>query len=266
MKQGGLWLVVACAMLIALPVQAQTEGDRGAHQLIERYQQDLAWERLQEFLQNTDAMLPSRPVHMLPTSADTVRAWIASHAKNPPEEAESERDRFVLEDWRLIRRFERNWFKQEHGEGPWSYLGYTRSHGLVPLDTTRTRELRAKLQSYFGDPSATVVETGAESASNGPPQFEYAFIVNDSIPVRIRDFNGPEDRGLIMMVDQQWRDQLPELREQLLGPILEVEPETYVDYYYSATEGLWYRTGYDGARYFVERIRRPNLGRGRPTL
>ena len=44
-----------------------------------------------------------------------------------------------------------------------------------------------------------------------------------------------------------------------------IEPAPYVDYYYNYTTDKWYSTGYNGAEYFLNQIRRPNLTLGRPV-
>lgn len=265
-----LWLVLAGLVLWMIPTSAtaQTEGDRGAHALIEQYQQAIAQERVRRFLRETKDGFPGRPARLLPTAADTLGPWLAARTPGVTYEEEAEGPApLVVEAVRHIRHFEYSWFEQAYGNSSWSYLGYMGSQGLAQLDTTQTPHLRARLQAHFGDPTVTMAELGRQRASGEPsPQFVYALVVNDSMAVQIRDVNGPEDRGLILMAESRWRDRLPELREALLEPLLEVEPAPYVDYYFDREFNHWQHTGYDGSAYFIERIRPPNLRRGRPQL
>ena len=166
----------------------------------------------------------------------------------------------------FVRKLQRLWFRRTFGGTKWSYLG---SHGLTPLDTTRTRELRARLQAAFGQPTQTLAEQNPRRTmtSESPVQFEYWFVLNDSIPLVVTDTNGPYERGLIVSTDSRYRELLPAMREAFLGAIMEVERLVpYVDYYYDREERAWYRTGFDGRTYFHQPIRRPNLARGRPWI
>lgn len=265
----GIVLVLACVLWSSpTPATAQTEGDRGAHTLIEKYQQAIVQERMRRFIEETKDGFPGRSVRLLPTAADTLRPWLA--ARTPGVTYAEEPDGplpLVVEDVRTVRRFAYGWFEQVYGNSSWAYLGYMGSPGRARLDTTLTPRLRARLQAQFGDPTLTMAELGRQRPSGGSsPQFVYALIVNDSMAVQIRDVNGPEDRGLILMTESRWRDRLPELRAALLEPLLEIDPAPYVDYYYNREFNHWQRTGYDGSAYFIDRIRPPNLRRGRPQL
>jgi len=263
----GILVAGLMAAVLVQPLHAQTEGDRGAHTLIERYKQAIAHERMQRFLEETRDGFPGQPPRALPTAADTLQAWLAARTPGVSIDDGEKREALVVEDVRLIRRFEYDWFQQAHGQGTWSYLGYTSGPSYATLDTTQTNRLRAKLQAHFGDPSATMVELGRQRSNGEPsPQFVYSFVVNDSMAVQVTDVNGPEDRGLILMVQQEWRSRLPELRAALLEPMLDERPAPYVDYYYNREFNHWERTGYNGSTYFTERIRPPNLRRGRPQL
>lgn len=171
--------------------------------------------------------------------------------------------RFPIDDVRTVHRLERGWFKEKHGGTDWSFLGA--STHLTFFDTTYTRDLRARLQAEFGDPTQTLADL-ADSSRIGEAQFEYWFVVNDSIPVRVSDANGPRDRGLIVATESRLRDQLPALREALLRPLRQPERAPYVDYYYDTTDDgtrRWYRAGFDGQSFFLDRIPRSDIVTGR---
>ncbi|MFP4227934.1 MAG: hypothetical protein ACLFTE_03805 [Salinivenus sp.] len=169
----------------------------------------------------------------------------------------------AIEETRVVSRLEREWFTAKFESTEWSFLGANSS--LTVFDTTYTRELRARLQAQFGDPTQTLADL-PDTSRSGEAQFEYWFVVNDSIPVRVSDPNGPHDRGLIVATERRLRDRLPELRAALLRPLRQPEREPYVDYYYETTDDSptrWYRTGFDGQSYFMDRIQRSDILTGR---
>ena len=173
---------------------------------------------------------------------------------------------YEVENWQFIDRLERTEFRRTFHDTQWAYLG---SYGLTPLDTTLTRELRARLQAQFGAPTQTLAEQSVRHtvAMDSPVQFEYWFVLNDTVPLVVTDAGGPRDRGLIVATDAQNRDLLPSIRASFLNAIMEPgRLAPYVDYYYSREERTWYRTGYDGQTYFQERTGRPNLIQGRPRM
>jgi hypothetical protein len=195
-----------------------------------------------------------RPVDMLLRPLDTSRT-------EPPD---ARRPRFRITTARVLSELERTWFRSTYGDTRWSFLGA--GPRLTFFDTTRTPDLRARLEAQFGSPTKTLAETHPDSVEKSQPQFEYWFVVNDSIPVRVTDANGPRDRGLIVAAPRRLRHRLRALRAALLRPLRESRRVPYVDYYHD-TNRRWYRTGYDGRSFFLERIPRHTIVPGRrPTL
>jgi hypothetical protein len=242
-------------------------------------------------VQDLARALPMVPAARLITRggvADTLDGTSAPDTTQAPPAPET--PAFAVEKARALIRLEREWFRDRFADTRWSFLG---SGAWTVLDTTHTRVLRARLQAQFGDPTQTLADVwrnarGAASGSrqNGPgsnagdsnadapalrdatAQFEYWFVVNDSIPVIVTDTRGPYDRGLIVSSDQRYRDRLPALRRAVLAPIAQSDSTApYVDYYRDAQTRRWYRTGYDGRTYFLRRTypyrvtpgRRPRL-------
>ena len=92
-------------------------------------------------------------------------------------------------------------------------------------------------------------------------------MVNDSIPVRVSDVNGPGERGVIVAADRRYRADLVALRTALFRPLRREERAPYVDYYYQPEPRRWYRVGFDGRTFFRERISRFDIVPGqRPEL
>ena len=132
-----------------------------------------------------------------------------------------------------------------------------------PIDTTRTTALRGRLQAVFGDPTRNadalrqVGYAGSETV-----QFEYWFVVNDSIPVLVMDIDGPFGRGLLLAGDEADAAVLPHLKADLAVRLADaVGPDPWVDYYRSFERNQWYRTGYNGATLFTVEIRPPAWSR-----
>lgn len=269
----GRWICVLVVCLfvgdIGVPLaqaQERPDGRRDSLDLISRYR--MARYRL--LTQKIVAQMPMRtlPPESLPTPVDSLFAPSDS-VKRSVAAAEREEDAsFPVEDVRRIRRLERSWFREQYGDTEWSFLGS--GSRMTVLDTTRTRELRARLQAHFGNPTFTPAEVDLDEWARRPDstrdnlgQFAYWFVVNDSIPVRVTDVNGPGERGLIVSTDRRYRDRLRALRSALLQPLRREKRAPYVDYYHEDTTRRWYRVGFDGTSFFREQISRLDIVRGR---
>lgn len=246
---------------------AQVRPD-SSKELVERYRTARIQALARNFLEK--GTISVLPVRRIPVDIDSVLA---------PRRSEGERGKrsdtsqsFALEDVRPVRHLERAWFQEQYGDRGWSYMGSTRR--LTFVDTAHTRDLRARLQAQFGAPTRTPAELDLDewrrqpdSVRESPAQFEYWFVVNDSIPVRVMDVSGPLDRGVIVSTSSRYRDRLDSLRAALLGPLEHEDRAPYVDYFYEEGTRRWYRTGFDGYEFFRERIsmfdivpgRRPRL-------
>jgi len=210
--------------------------------------------------------LRPRPPEPIPTAVDSLFGGTAT--PGPAPDTAATEPSFLVDDVRSVHHMERSWFRKHHGDTEWSFLGT--GPRLTFLDTTYTRDLRARLQARFGAPTYTPAEVDLaarrrvpDSSREALPQFAYWFVVNDSIPVRVTDVNGPTGRGLIVSTERKHRDRLLPLRSALLGDLRRAERTPYVDYYYSDATRRWYRVGFDGRSFFRERISRFDIVRGR---
>lgn len=263
--KGWSWLLG----LLLVGAAAAQESD--LTRLLHRVQQQraLVWAYRTVWLQQQAAewaaMLPLRPPQPLPLALyerypalGRLRAQeIASATPKAP---------FVLEHWRVVRRAQLPWFQRRFGQDGWAYLG---SNSWTPLDTMRTLELRARLQAHFGDPTRTLVEMDRyqQRPRDEYIQFEYWLVLNDSIPFRIMDVNGPFERGVVVASAPRYREQLWQIRQALLGRLIaEPRQAPFVDYYYQRETNTWYLTGFDGQQFFLEPIRRPFRILSRPRL
>ncbi|MCS3655357.1 hypothetical protein [Salinibacter ruber] len=235
------------------PAAAQTTG--GDASLIERYQNERYRALARRHLRQKGTW-PAHPPVQLPTPTDSLHL-VRPSAPSPTAQLPS----FPLDDVRPVRHLEREWFRSRFADAEWAFLGGTADYTF--LDTTRTPALRARLQAKFGDPTQTLADAPIEDSLAGRPQFEYWFVVNDSIPVQVMDGRGPQGRGLIVAADRAYRHRLRGLRDTLLAPLQDAGPAPHVDYYYDERRRRWYRTGYDGRSFFLTPISRGAIVPGR---
>ncbi len=217
------------------------------------------------FVAREGAMVLPAPLDHIAVPSDTFGAWVLAQmpqaaSKVPPLEPWAGQ----VHSWQLIGSKERLKHQALFSNANMAYVG---NDYLTPIDTTVTPRIRSRMQSAFGAPTKTVVESAVAGQHGESMQFEYWFIVNDSIPVIVMDANGPHDHGVVLASDHQYREQLYVLRQSLLGRVVREAPyEPFVDYFFDQVVDRWYRTGYDGEAFFAEPIPRPDLAHGRPKL
>lgn len=254
-----LWILIASVAMWAGLADAAT-----AQSLVERY-------RAARFRVQADEIVAGFRAKPQPTAhvdfpTDTLRDWVVQIfpaeeviPPPPPEPAIS------IRRSNLVPKLGRSWFQSKFDSVKWAFVG---SNSWTSLDTTFTRDLRARLEAEFGSPTQTIADH--DYVDRGQPkeyiQFEYWFVVNDTIPLKVMDVNGPFERGLVVATAREYHDVLPDLKEIFLGPLTESDRAPYVDYYYLPEQRMWFLTGYDGEKYFLERIPRPDLKLGRPLL
>lgn len=258
-------LVPLC--LIALMMAPSVHPAYG-QTLVERYKRALLQAQAERIFEQYGMRADPLPAAHVPSDADTVRLWIAQFNPEilPDVEPVVIEPRFEVKNWRLMRKLERPWFEKQFEETMWAYVG---SNLLTPLDTMWTRELRARLEARFGAPTQTLTEIDFRENLRKEEyiQFEYWFILNDTIPLVVMDVNGPFERGLVVVSDQRFRKELIDIKYAFLNEIVKSDERApYVDYYYHVERGAWYRTGYDGRAYFLTQIGRPDLHLGRPLM
>ena len=259
-------LAFLLAAVLAPDARAQQERSEDANlgRLYRRARIDALAER---FARRRLAPMP--PVRLRTPRLDSLRAWVApATTREHPEKSPAPPVPRIRER-RAVLPLGRPVFKRRFAGVDWAYLGRTTGRRTV-LDTMKTRRLRARLQGHYGDPTRTVVD--ADTLEGRPAseyvQFEYWFVANDSIPLKVVDPGGPFDRGLVFSAPARYRERLAELREDFFAPLIAARLRApYVDYYYDTASGTWYRTGFDGRRFFTEPVDRSDVVPGRrPAL
>lgn len=249
-------------------VQAQQENARAVsrHTFVNVYRQARLQTQLDEILKEIGrSARPMPPEHVPSAGGDSIQAWIIAHLPDSLQPVPNVPS-FVVENQKLVSKENRLLWTRHFRKTTWAYLGGTTFN---VLDTLRTRDIRARMQAQFGDPTRTLAEIRGRASLvlDEYIQFEYWFVLNDTIPVIVMDTNGPFDRGVVVAIDERFRDHLPLIRSALLEEVLKSPlRRPYIDYYYSKPRRRWYTTGYDGVRFFLHAITEPNLAQGRPQL
>ena len=157
-------------------------------------------------------------------------------------------DPFQRPEFEKVETADRSAFQSRFRDVNWSGEGF---RGNVVLDQIPTSEIRARLEEAFGAPTQKVDHL--VNRSNFRPghyiQFEYWFIINDSMPLMILDVDGPFGNGLVYGGASSYIDLMPEVKRTLNEILMGVdELGEYEDYYYDLDEQQWYRVEYkDGA-------------------
>lgn len=259
-------LMLAAILLGWCMAGAARAQDMTSSELLKRYMQARsAW------LASRDApggarRLPVLPPERIDIEGDTLRAWLEAleHTRLIailPDPVET----FSVQSWEKISHLRRTAFQAAFDSTAWAFTG---SNSRSPVDTMRTTDLRSRLQTVFGAPTVTLVESGDPEALRREQviEFEYWFLLNDGVRVVVLDVNGPWDRGLVLAADQRYRSELPAIKAQLLEQLLPAaDRSVYADYYYNVDQRAWYLTGFDGASFFDRRILRPDMSLGRPA-
>ena len=262
-----LWIAGGLLMLaVVSPVYGQGLPHVSRYDVGNFYREARMQMQFNEMLSTINARVALRPPEHVPSPSDTIAAWIASLDPYyvPPKKVRKLPKR--VETWQLVKRIERHQYAKQFEEVQWAYMG---NNYITPIDTTHTQIIRAYMQARFGSPTRTLVELDFSGNLRREEyiQFEYWFILNDSIPMIVMDANGPFDRGVVVACDHRYRSILYNLRQSFLGTLMsKQQPAPYVDYYYNYPARRWYRTGFDGQQFFKDPIGQPNLARGRPQL
>lgn len=262
----GCRLAVLLAVLLALgavPVHAQSS----ALDVVDALRQQRRDARVAEVTAEVGPRVEPRPLALVgetdPHTAALleVREREAARLDSLRRADEARADRAIREArlavarWRKVEPGEQGSFLEQYREAFWQAI----PAGRAPtLDTTATPELRGRLQAAFGDPTRNA-DAQRRYGYGGSEfvQFEYWFVVNDSIPILALDVDGPFGRGLVLAGDAAQAHFLPALRTQLSQRLAAVRSDPYVDYYRNYDRQAWYRTGYNGAELFTVPVRPP---------
>ena len=149
-----------------------------------------------------------------------------------------------------------DWFDQRFSFVNWTGQGLNQQ---TPIDPMQTTEIRSLLQAEFGEPTLKIEDMLKNSnfRLGQAIQFEYRFVVNDSIPLIILDVFGPFGRGLSYSGASRYIDLMPQIKRTLAQKLTSRDPAEFKDYYYSADKEKWYEVTYTNGKYSYEAIDEP---------
>ena len=147
-------------------------------------------------------------------------------------------------------------FQKRFDDIKWTGQGFN----FNSLDRMPAIEIRARLESVFGEPTKTIeniVEDGKLRAGQAI-QFEYWFIIDGEIPMMVLDLDGPFADGLVYVGASRYIDLMPQVKRTLTRLVTEVQPKEYIDYFYSPERNQWFKVSYANGIYKKEEIELPS--------
>lgn len=156
-----------------------------------------------------------------------------------------------------VNNNERDAFQRRFGNIPMTGEGF---QGHTVMDNLPTSEIRARLQRAFGDPTMRLDDfIGRTDVRPGHSvQFEYWFIVNDSIPMIVLDIDGPFTIGLVYAGGINYVDMMPEIKRTLSRKLMNISQlGEFQDVFFSPERNEWYNVEYRAGAYKTEKITRP---------
>ncbi|HLR25574.1 MAG TPA: hypothetical protein VK112_06875 [Fodinibius sp.] len=162
-------------------------------------------------------------------------------------------------DIKKINADRKSWFRSNLDDIKWSG---DHNSGRVELDWRQTNEIRARLQSVYGNPTVTVEDNIRILGLNVNTaiEFEYWFLVNDTIPLMVMDIGGPFFQGVIYALDNNHIELMDKIKCTLSDTLMSLdrgELANYEDYYYSINHQQWYRVSHKDGAYLTEEISSP---------
>lgn len=224
------------------------------------------------FQERSERMLRERGMNVAPFAAEHIHAtsdslrWNLDWRDRAEELRLAAESRVRMRSLRSVKRLERPVYEDRFISIPRAYYG---SETMMPIDTTRTSELRARLEAEYGAPARTVHDLYDHNRRRVEDyiQFEYWFVVNDTVPLIVMDVGGPLERGLVFATHARYRDILPDLKRMFGRHVTSLtKRDPYADHFFNQLDGRWYLTGFDGRRYVFRQIRQPDLRQGRPWV
>ncbi len=179
--------------------------------------------------------------------------WMVSpaRAQDPP------RDLLAEPEIEKVERVDRDAFQRRFRNVKWTGAGF---EGSTVIDRIPTRELRARLQKVYGDPTQKLRDLieGRNFRPGHYIQFEYWFVIDDEVPMMVLDIDGPFGNGLVFAGASRYVDLMPEIKRTLSGKLMEInELAEYEDHYYDIDDDQWYLVRYHDGVFSNEDVTRP---------
>ena len=195
---------LALAAFLLIPLGSLLVPSASAQSVVDVLQRQRRDARVAEILAEIGDRQPARPPVELGDDVPAVAAFRAVQAgrqaaRDSLVAAEAARaDSLILAaqlatlDWRKVEPGAQDGFVEAYAEAYWQAADPR--PGLV--DSLQTPALRGRLQAAFGRPTRNAdAQRRYGYGGSEYVQFEYWFVVNDSIPVLALDIDGPFGRG-----------------------------------------------------------------------
>ena len=176
---------------------------------------------------------------------------------NPASETNQPRDLLAEPEIVKVENHQRAAFQRRFRDVQWTGAGF---EGSTVIDRIPTRELRARLQKVYGDPSQKLKDLidGNDFRPGHYIQFEYWYVVNDEIPMMVLDIDGPFGNGLVFAGDSRYVDLMPEIKRTLSGKLMSINRlAEYQDHYYDINDQQWYLVRYQDGSFTNDEVARP---------
>lgn len=148
-------------------------------------------------------------------------------------------------------------FRREFSRTQWTGAGFEAS---TVLDRIPTSEIRARLQKVFGDPTQKLRHLVEQDGFRPGQyiQFEYWFVIDDTMPLMILDIDGPFGNGLVFAADSRYVDLMPEVKRSLTRKLMQIEElGEFEDHYFELDTRQWYLVSYSNGTFSSEKVNRP---------
>lgn len=162
--------------------------------------------------------------------------------------------------FRKIETADREIFEKQFERTLWTGQGL---YNPQTIDRIPTMELRARLQTIFGDPTVTIrnLITGSDFRPGKAIQFEYWFVIDGKIPLMLLDLDGPFENGLVYVGPSEFVDQMPQIKRTLNRILMQQVDDfsEFEDYFFSPEREQWYLVSYKEGAFTREPIARPSF-------
>lgn len=165
---------------------------------------------------------------------------------------------FEEPEFEKVTEEKREWFMQKFKDVSWTGRGL---YDETRLDDIQTNEIRARLQTLFGDPTKKLEDliNNDDFRPGQAIQFEYWFTVDDSIPMMVLDVDGPFTSGLVFGGASRYIDLMPQIKRTFAQKLMEIDSlDNYQDFFYSPEREQWFRVTYKDGRYRTVKIDSPD--------
>lgn len=164
---------------------------------------------------------------------------------------------FEVPEFEKVTTDRQGWFMDKFADIKWTGRGLYEN---TAIDDINTGKIRARLKAAFGEPTKSL-EDLIDNSDFRPAQaiqFEYWFVVNDSIPLLILDVDGPFSNGLVYGGASKYIDLMPQIKRAFSNKLMSVDSlSSYQDYYYSPEREQWFNVTYINDQLKTEKIEAP---------